>query len=157
MEPISKAPRLCAYLQRSEGRSFIVMPREHWNLLNVNSTNIVNIDINKTPLSKVGQDCLILAAVANKSRVADARISIYRFDEKDQPTPVNLDNYQVWLNLFDRPEIDKIVRAASTSLDSNLRRFSEENVFLVLEEPGEGHWLSDLPDPVKAVIKFKST
>jgi hypothetical protein len=48
-----------------------------------------------------------------------------------------VDKYHVWLNLFERPEIDKIVRAVSMSLDSNLRRFSDENVFLVLEEPGE--------------------
>lgn len=123
----------------------------------MNSTNIVNIDVNQTPLSKVGQDSLVLAAVANKSSVADARVSIYRFDEKDQPTPVNVDKYQVWLNLFECPQIKEIVRAASTSLDSNLRCFSDENVILVLEEPGEDHWLRDLPDPVKAVIKVHST
>jgi len=99
----------------------------------------------------------VLAAVANKSSVADARVSIYRFDEKDQPTPVNVDKYQVWLNLFECPEIKEIVRSASTSLDSNLHRFSDENVFLVLEEPGEDHWLRDLPDHVKAVIEFQST
>lgn len=157
MEPISKAPRLCAYLKRSEGRSFIVMPREHWNLLNVNSTNIVNIDVNLTPLSKVAQDSLVLAAVANKSSVADANVSIYRLDEKDHPMPVNMDKYKVCLNLLERPEINEIVRAASTSLDSDLRRFVDENVFLILEEPGEEHWLPDLPDSVKAVIKFHST
>lgn len=143
----ANAPRICAFLKKTEGRSVIVMPREDWNALQVGSTNLVQIDINETPLVRVAEDSCVLAVVALKYGPSSGRVSVYRHDEKDKK-PVNVDHYSVWLDLVGHPNIQEMVQAASTSLDDNLRQFSDENVFLVLENKGDDHWLENLPGSV---------
>jgi len=155
METKAKAPRIHAFMKRTQGRSVIAMPRDNWNALGVKSTNHVQIDIQETPLARVAEDSCVLAAVAQKYGPSDGRVSVYRYDEKD-PKPINVDHYSLWLDLVGHPRIQEMVQAASTSLDDNLRRFSKENVFLVLEHPGDDHWLRDLPSSVVSVC-IKST
>jgi hypothetical protein len=130
------------------------MQRDDWNSLHVDSTNLVAVDVKKTPLSGVAEKCLIPAAVVRNSSHSDAKVSIYRYDEKDQPTPINVDHYRALTNLKSYPNIDEIIRAASTSLDANLERFMEDNVFLVKEEKEDDHWLPSLPSSVIAVIEI---
>jgi hypothetical protein len=143
----AKAPRIHAFIKKTQGRSVIVMPRDDWDALEVKSMNLVQINIQKTPLSRVAEDSCVLAVIARKYGPSDAGVSIYRYHEKD-PKPVNVDHYHVWLDLVGHPRIQEMVQAASTSLDENLCRFSEENVFLVLEHPGDDHWLASLPSSV---------
>lgn len=155
METRAKAPRITAFMKKTQGRSVIVMPRDKWATMGVKSTNVVQIDIQKTPIARVAEDSCVLAAIAQKYGPSDAKISVYRYDEKD-PRPINVDHYDVWLDLVSHPRIQEMVMAASTSLDDNLRRFSRENVFLVLEHLADDHWLEDLPDSVVSIC-VKST
>jgi hypothetical protein len=150
METRAKAPRIHAFIKKTHGRSVIAMPRDDWEALQVKSTNLVQIDIQETPLARVAEDSCVLAAVAQKYGPSDGRVSVYRYDEKD-PKPVNVDHYSVWLDLVGHPRIQEMVQAASTSLDDNLCRFSKENVFLVLEHLGDDHWLADLPSSVISI------
>jgi hypothetical protein len=143
----ANAPRIQAFLKKTQGRSVIVMARDDWDALQVGSTNSVRIDIHKTPLARVAEDSCVLAVVAQKYGPSNARVSIYRYDEKDTK-PINVDNYSVWLDLAGHPRIQEMVCAASTRLDDNLRQFSKENAFLVLENKKDDHWLSDLPPSV---------
>jgi hypothetical protein len=143
----AKAPRIQAFLKKTQGRSVIVMPREDWDALQVGSTNLVRIDIQKTPLARVAEDSCVLAVVAHRHGPSNARVSIYRYDERDTK-PINVDHYSVWLDLAGHPKIKEMVCAASTCLDDNLRQFSKENAFLVLEKKGDDHRLSDLPSSV---------
>lgn len=155
METRTKAPRIQAFMKKTQGRSVIAMPRDDWDTLEVKSTNLVQIDLQETPMARVAEDSCVLAAVAQKYGPSDGRVSVYRYDEKD-PKTINVDHYTVLLDLVGHPRIREMVQAASTSLDDNLRRFSEENVFLVLEYPGDDHWLGHLPSSVVSIC-FKST
>jgi len=155
METRAKAPRIQAFIKKTQGRSVIVMPRDDWDTLEAKGTNLVQIDIRETPMARVAEDSCVLAAVAQKYGPSDGRVSVYRYHEKD-PKPINVDHYSVWLDLVGHPQIQEMVQAASTSLDDNLRRFSKENVFLVLEHPGDDHWLGHLPSSVVSIC-IKST
>ena len=146
----AKAPRIRAFLKKTEGRSVIIMPRHDWDALRVGSTSLVQIDIKKTPLARVAEDSCLLAVVARKYQPSSGRVSIYRYDEKDKK-PVNVDHYTVLLDLVGHPRIQEMVHAASTSLDNNLRQFSDENVFLVLEDKGNDHWIENVPSSVISV------
>ena len=131
-----------------------VSPRGDWDAVGVNSTNVVQIDACRTPIARVTQDASRLAIVAHQLGLSDARVSVYRYDESDQPTPWNVDHYSVWLNINTHPEIHEMVNRASTSYDDNLVRYLGENVFWVKEEPGDDHWLPELPTSVLAVVEI---
>jgi hypothetical protein len=151
----AQAPRLQAYIQKTQG--VLVMPRNDWNVLKVNSTNLVEIEVQAIPISRVVTEASVLAVVARNSSNSDARVSVYRKDIKDQPKSVNVDHYEVWLDLANHPEIDEMIVGASTSLDANLRQYLDENVFLVREQRGDDHWLEKLPDSVEVVINVCTT
>ena len=156
MKSEASAPRLQAYLRGSQDQSVIAMSRSSWDELGVSSTNLVRIDVRDTPVVRVEQDAALLAVVAQKFGSSDARVSVYRYDERDYPTPVNVDHYLVWLNLGNHENISDMILAASTSDDPNLRRYLNQNVFWVKEEPGEDHWLPELPASVRPVLEIST-
>jgi len=99
----AKAPRLEAYLQRVESKSVISMRRSTWDAFQASSSSLAVIDISHTPLGGVAEQSSVVAAVAERFSPSDGRISIYRHDQNDQPTPINVDHYQVRLNLAQTP------------------------------------------------------
>lgn len=157
MKSEASAPRLQAYLRRSQDQSVIAMSRSSWDELGISSTNLVNIDVRDTPVVRVEQDAALLAVVARQFGPSDARVSVYRYDESDHPTPVNVDHYLVWLNLGNHENISDMILAASTSDDANLRRYLNQNVFWVKEAPDDDHWLPELPASVRAVLEIRSS
>jgi hypothetical protein len=148
----AEAKRLSSLLT---AQHILIMPRDDWDGLSVNSTALVKVNLENTPLAKILKKVDKLAAVARNSSVSSyARLSVYRNDEKDWPTTVNADHYEVCLDMSNHPKIGDMIVSASTSHDANLGRFFDENVFLEREPRGDDHWLRELPDPVKAVIKL---
>ena len=156
MESRPKAPRLQAFLERRYGPSVFASPRTDWEALGVGSTSVVQIDVGSTPIGRVAQDASKLAAVAHQFGPSRARVSVYRYDQADQPTPWNADHYSVWLDLDQHRDIRNFVNRASTSYDANLVQYLHETVFWVKEQPGDDHWLTDLPSSVVAVVQFRS-
>jgi len=81
------------------------------------------------------------------------QIKIYREDTQDEPTPVNVDTYDVWVGMlptyFDVP---KMVLHAATRDDNNFKFYASNHVFFVKEDPGNDHWLEDLPSEVKMLL-----
>jgi hypothetical protein len=151
------APKFHAYLERIEERSVLLMSRGEWQQLKLQENKPVLMDVSKTPMSGVARDASVVAAVAQKFSPATARISIYRHDPKDAPTPYNVDNYLVWEELPIHHNYEDIVLAASTRDDSNLRGFLRENVLIVKENHDEDHWLSHSKLPTLVRTRVRST
>ena len=149
------APRFRARLTYIEGRSVLLMSRVAWKELKLQEDKPVLMDVSQTPMSGVVRDALVVAAVAQRTSTATARISIYRYDPEDAPTDYNVDHYEVWEDLPSYHDYEEIVLAASTQDDDNLRGFMQGNVFIVKEKPGKDHWLSqpELPALVRTVIR----
>jgi hypothetical protein len=129
------------------------MLRQQWEELKACEDTPVVVDVEATPLAGVAHDALVVAAIATQQGPAKAGISIFRYDEKDQPTPINKDDYDVWTNLDAHPALRGMIAAASTSYDDNFRAFSAEHVFLVKCKPGREHWLPELPAHVKILLR----
>ena len=131
------------------------MSRVAWKELKLHEDKPVLIDVSQTPMSGVARDALVVAAVAQRASTATARISIYRYDPEDAPTPYNVDHYEVWEDLPSFHDYEEIVSAASTRDDDNLRGFMQGNVFIVKEKPGKDHWLSqpELPALIRTVVR----
>lgn len=146
-----QAPRFHAYLERVENRSVLIMPRAEWAQIRPMEGTPVPVDITDTPMAAVAQRASVVATVAVQFS-SSPEIHIYRYDQRDAPTPYNLDRYSVWENLPSSRSYEQIVAAASTNDDENLRSFMRDNVFLVKQSPGPEHWLLALPSSVVAVF-----
>lgn len=147
-----KAPRLHAYFQRTQRRSILTMARSEWEALGVKRSTLVEIDVRWTPMGTLATEASVVATVAQQFSSARAEVAIYRCDQKDQPTPVNVDHYLVWLDLGSDQSLPGMIAAASTEDNENLREYLRRNVFLVKQNAGLDHWLPELPASVRAII-----
>ncbi|MDD4872922.1 MAG: hypothetical protein PHR77_20400 [Kiritimatiellae bacterium] len=147
-----RAHRFHAYWQNVEGRSVFTMPRAEWQSLGDSSGQPFEIDISTTPIAAVGKDAPLVAAVAQRYSTDTDAITICRYDDKDQPTPYNVDHYRVWKKLPQHRDFHKIVKASDTHAGPMLEEFMNENVFIVKDDPGPDHWLSEPPKVVEIVI-----
>ena len=154
-----KAPRLQAFLEHGIEHTVLITPREQWDLLNVGSTEMVEIDVRMCPISGVEHKAANIAIVAHLTCPSAAKVSLYRYDEKDAPRDWNVDHYSVELDLASRQDLPVIINRASTSFDDNLCKFTQQNVFWIKEKIGEDHWLSynELPAVVKSVIVIEKS
>ena len=149
---VYQAPRLTFYLGKVARRPLFVMPRADWDRLKIHGPAVVPIDLQTTPIANPRLETCLEAAVAERQPTGQAIISIYRRDPKDEPTPINKDEYQVWEFLPGRFHLPSLVIQASTEDNANLRGFLSEHVFLVKNRPGDDHWMDKLPPRVWAAI-----
>jgi len=155
----AQAPRFEFYATKKhfEGRSVFTWPSNQWDNLSGQNEQPVLMDVTETPMSGVAADAPVLACVAENYASPDSHISIYRYDAADGSTPINKDSYKVWRGetLKNIPNLNEIAIACGTCADANLFQFLDENVFIVREEPGDDHWLSELPESVEVLINQK--
>jgi len=149
---MADAPRSRAYFERIEGQTVLTMPRHDWDHLEVDSTSLILIDVSDTPMQAIAHTGSLIACTAHRTTSDYPIIEIYRYDAKDASTPINKDMYSVLEDIPQRHDFQSIIIAASTKDDSNLRQYLSENVFLVKCQPGDDHWLEDLPGEVRALI-----
>jgi len=95
----------------------------------------------------------VLAVIAERGAQSSARIEIYRADAKDEPTPVNVDTYSVVEDAAAQWDLPTLFNVLSTEDNQNMRSYLQENVFLIKEDPGPGHWLPELPGPVLTIVQ----
>jgi hypothetical protein len=152
METEPKAPRLEAYWRRIEGRSILSMRRTAWDTFEASSTHVALIDVTATPIGGVAAESSVVAAVAQRFSPDQGRISIYRYDAND-PEPINVDHYRVYLNLASSPRLGEMITAASTSYNENMQNYLQQHVHLVKEDRGADHWLPELPSSVRIVVE----
>jgi len=150
---MTDAPRFRFMWQRIEAMSVLTMPREDWNAAVGTLGSAVVLDVRSTPVSAVTLASSIVASVAHQFGPSTARVSIYRYDEADAPTPINIDEYEVWTDLGAHPRLPEMLTAASTSDNENFRTFCGEHVFFVKRRPGPDHWLPTLPSSVAVLMK----
>lgn len=86
-----------------------------------------------------------MAAAVAERRGQDLTLSIYRYDAKDAPNPINQDQYRVLTDLRSHPQLQTMIAAASTEYNRNLETFCNQNVFLIKQPPGSEHRLQHLP------------
>lgn len=151
------APCLRAYLRNWRGQSILAMPRSDWSTLGAHSETTVAIDVQSTPLRGVASNASVVAAVARRFSNATGEITIYRYDERDQPTPINEDRYEVWLDLPSHTSFNDMIRAACTECNASLREYLKDTAFLVKRSPGPEHWLRELPATVQVVVRSTET
>jgi len=134
------------------------MGRADWERLSQDTTGPVPIDIGQTPLGGISSNASVIASVAYQpSDSAIGEVVIYRHDLADEPTPVNVDRYAVLTDVGSDPGLPSLISAASTQDNANLRRYLQDNVFLVRQNPGRDHWLRELPTTVAALYKSTSS
>ncbi len=155
-EPIKpNAPRFHAYWENVEGKRVLIMKRRDWESLNFSKTTTVALHLEKAkslPINQIFQENRFIVGTVTPTD-EKFRIKIYREDPKDNPTPVNVDTYNVWVGLpqtyFDVP---KMILSAATSDNSNFEFYASDHVFFVKEEPGNDHWLEQLPLEVQMLL-----
>jgi len=150
---MADAPRFRCVWERIEGTSVLAMPRDEWNTA-VGTLGVpVVLDVRTPLVSPVAHAVSIVASIAHEFGPATARVSIFRYDAGDAPTPINLDDYDVWTDLTCHPKLPKVITAASTSDNENFRAYCREHVFCVKRPPGPARWLPTLPSSVTVLMK----
>lgn len=149
----AQAPRFEAYLGRFLGQPMFVMRRRDWESLQIHEGRLVEIDVRRTPMGGVVANAPVIGTVAERVAPTRVQVAIYRVDEQDKPRLINVDTYLVYERFPDQWDYRRIVNAASTEYNENLRAYLREHVFIVKEKPGEDHWLEELPATVKAVFR----
>ena len=150
---MADAPRFRFMWEHIEGTSILTMPRDDWHALVGKMGVPVQFDVRSTPLAGVAHVSSVVASIAHEFSTATARVSVFRYDAADAPTPINLDDYNVWTDLSSHPRLSEMITAASTSDNENFRAYCRENVFLVKRRPGPDHWLPTLPSSIMLVVK----
>ena len=141
---MAQAPRLMAWWQRVERAPIQQMRLEDWNSVIANQGIPIKFDVRSTPLAGLTDSCSVVAAVAER-KGEDLTLSIYRYDAKDVPNPVNQDQYRVLTDLRSHPQLQTMIAAASTEYNRNLEAFCDQNIFLIKQPPGPDHHLPYLP------------
>jgi hypothetical protein len=129
------------------------MPRKDWDDLVGTLGEPVEIDVRQTPIGGVADVSSVVASVAHRFGPATVRVSVFRYDEADAPTPYNQDEYDIWVDLTAHPRLPDMINAASTSDNENFRAFCRENVFFVKRRSGQDHWLSQIPSSITVLMR----
>lgn len=150
---MTQAPRFHAYFGRIEDRSVLTMARDDWEGFRVQEGTPVQLDLELTPLRGVARDASVVAATAQRSSSASCEIEIVRYDQQDEPTPYNIDRYTVHENMPSHQSFDDIVAGGSTEDNANLRQYMADHVFIVKQDAGPDHWLSEPPSSATTIFR----
>lgn len=146
------APRLLHYWGRLEGSKIHTMRRESWASLVASADTAVSLDVRSTPISDVAKRSDVRGSVVHEFAPDSARLTVYRHDPADAPTPINQDDYDIWTNMHAHPKFRHLIVAASTCDNHNLRDFCEENVFFVKRPHGRDHWHTTIPSSMASIL-----
>jgi hypothetical protein len=116
--------------QQLEGRTILLMKRADWEQLKILGSTPVLLKLDQMPIAAVAQDVEVLAAVAIQESPTHVRISIYRDDPNDAPTPINVDEYSVFETFPPDLDVFRTIAEATTDADANFFRYRDDHVFL---------------------------
>lgn len=151
-----ETPPLLFYWGRQENTSVLSMRREDWHNV-VGSLGVpICFDVRSTPMASMADVSSVLGSIVHEIGSATARFTVYRYDPKDMPTPINQDDYTVWTDLSAHPKLKGMVEAASTSDNENLKTFCRDHVFFLKQRPGPDHWQATIPSSVTLVLNSTS-
>jgi hypothetical protein len=135
-----QAPKVRAQVGSVGGRRVFTMACAEWDRLRAHEGTLVEIDLERVPTGGVAESASMIACLAAEYLVHTARIEVWRYSEKDQPTPYNVQEYLVLENLTRRVNLPMFAGRASTQDSPNLRKHLREHVFIVKEQPDKGRW-----------------
>jgi hypothetical protein len=150
------APRFHTLWQHTERKRIFAFRKEDWYSLNIAdnaSEKLVKLDlaqIQSLPFGDVLSDSDVIGSTAFAGHTK-ITLQIYRNDPKDEK-PINVDKYTVWIGLPTYLNILEMIEVGSTDNDDNFSHYANDHVFLVKEEPGDDHWLKELPREVYALL-----
>jgi hypothetical protein len=87
------------------------------------------LTIDRLLACRVAQMSSVVASVAHQFAPPTAKLSVFRYDQRDFPTPINHDEYDVWLDLGSHPKLNEMIVAASTEDNAYFLAFCKEIVF----------------------------
>ncbi len=149
---MANAPRFRAYLSKATDSPILHMARQAWDNAVAGSTSTAILDLERTPLARVAIDASVVVAYAERQGTSGAEISVVRYDEADAPEVYNTDKYSVYVDFQDDPRYLKMVTAASTEDNQNLRDYLKENVFLAKQRPDTDHRRRELPLHIRLLM-----
>jgi hypothetical protein len=138
-----------------EGRRVLTMQRSVWDAMKPRLGERVLVEVRELPISKTARDAAVLAVNAVRPTSTGADVEVYRDDPKDAPCSVNVDRYAVIEDLTTHMDLPRMINAASTEDNANLRAYLAANIFFVKRNPGAGHHLPVLPAHV--IVRSTST
>lgn len=150
------APRFHTLWESREDRRIFIFKKADWRRLSLEDGDVVLLDLNEMnhfPLRAMSLEPDFLAAVAERKAGA-VQISVYRQDLED-PQPINVDFYEVWVSppRDVHIKIDEMVETADTDYNLNFQRYLQDHVFIVKNDAGDDHWLEELPQNVLVLIE----
>lgn len=153
---MAEALRLLFHWGWQENTSILSMRREDWHSV-VGSLGVpVRFDVRSTPMARTADVSSVLGSIVHEIGSATARFSVYRYDAKDMPKPINQDDYIVWTDLSAHPKLKRMIEAAPTSDNENLKTFYRDHVFFVKQKPGLDHWQTTIPSSVTLILNSTS-
>jgi len=147
------APRFRAYWEHLEGRSVLTMARSDWSAFRAGFGTPVEISVTQTPMAGLASRASVVRTLAQQSSSGSGEVTIIRFDEKDAPTPYNVDRYTVWTDVSVHPSFHSMVSGASTQFNANFRQFAADTVFFIKQDAGPDHWLPSLPGSATTIVQ----
>jgi len=105
------------------------------------------------PLGQVATHNSFVAGMAKREGDTRVRVSVFRNDPADDPTPINVDEYLVFERFPSELDVWGMIQAATTDPGPNFQRYRDDHVFLVKEHPGDNHWLMVLPEEVRLLLE----
>ena len=117
-----RAPKVRAQARSVEGRRVFTMARAEWERLRAHEGKLVEIDLERAPTGGAAESASVIACLAAEYSVHTARIEVWRYSEKDQPTPYNVQEYLVLEYLTRRVNLPMFAERASTQDSPNLRK-----------------------------------
>jgi hypothetical protein len=151
------APRFHTLWQHNAKKRIFILKREDWDALQITkktSNQLVKLALEQISILPLGDLVLESDVLASTAKVNGQKvtITIYRNDPEDDPTPVNVDTYSVWIGLPSYLNVQQMIEAATTDNDDNFSHYANNRVFLIKENPGNDHWLEELPREVYGLL-----
>jgi hypothetical protein len=133
-------PRWRVQVGSAEGRRAFTMTRIEWERLRAHEGKLVEVDVERVPVGGVEAAASTIACLAAEYPVQTERIEVWRYDPKDGPTPVSVEDYVVLENLARRVNVPMFAERASMPDSPKLRTHLREHVFIVKKQPDKGRW-----------------
>jgi hypothetical protein len=128
------------------------MKRADWEHVKALESTAVLLNLDQMPIASVVQAAGVLAAVARREATTHVRISVYREDPDDAPTPINVDEYSVFEAFPLHLDVPGTIEHATTDAYPNFFRYHDDHVFFV-KECTDQHWLAQLPREVRMLLE----
>ena len=155
MTPNTGLPlRLECALKHVLGDSVLTMKREDWHTMISTPSDVSLVRTLPSPFSQLATQVNSLVVTAVGFGTPEARVDVYRGDEKDYPYIWNKDPYTIIQTLCDHPQYERILKTAGVPEDPILHEYLAAHVFVVKHGPkdSEGHWLQELPSIVRDLL-----